>query len=501
MAEGSPSLTDFILGRGKRSAPVDDETPKEDTTGGKSDLVQEPTSPQRKKFNTTKIVYSHRKLVSTFGYNYNVISSADWEDDYGSHAKFITTPYARVPCHGIPFYMSQTEFCNLPRGSEVKLCKVTCRPIGFRTPFLTNSAAVAYVNSSLMVHGMFAHGLNNKYGGKDFAYAADTNDPCIPTSINIDLKEDCNPEKFWGKRYNTTSANIGYGDIGACFGREIPLQTYYTKLHMQNTIYDEWLDNSFEDLEIFTMTPNNMGGPSINWEYRPQVCVLKPFNTLRGWQRNAKNKWETVVLYGSKVQLQAKAYPWRKQTKFLDNIQLDSGDFEGTQRGATSSDSLLESGFLQFYTSYIEHSGSQCHGLSEYGGGVQPPSLHIGMLPINAWYDKEDVKAVMPCTTQWIIDSEIHIEASSQYIDPWMSAQHPNAVSMCNIYDLQIGSYPSTQFGYKSAWHSKSGHTQARMSMDKNPPATTTEATPTASTSTTTAQPGSGRLQAKMKRK
>jgi hypothetical protein len=161
---------------------------------------------------------------------------------------------------------------------------------------------------------------------------------------------------------------------------------------------------------------------------------------------------------------------------------------------------LLESGFLQFYTSYIEHVGFQCHGLNEYGGGLQPPSLHIGMLPVNSWYNSPDVKSVMPATTQWLIESEVHIESSSQYIDPWMSAQHPNAISMCSINELQIGRWPNTQFGYKSAWHAPSSVNSGRMSFERNPPQETTTSA-TATTSTTTAKPGSGRLQAKFQRR
>jgi hypothetical protein len=182
MAEVNPTLTDYILGRTKRSAPVEEPSDKTDNVGGKSE-IQAPSPPIKKKYNISKIIYSHRRLVSTFGYQYNSISNPGFGDDYGSGAFFISTPYARDPC-------------NLPRGSEVKLCKVKCKPIGLRTPFLTNSTAVNQVNSSVMVHGMYAHGLNNKYGGADFNYTIDSSAPCIPTAISFDMKEDCDPDKL-----------------------------------------------------------------------------------------------------------------------------------------------------------------------------------------------------------------------------------------------------------------------------------------------------------------
>lgn len=494
MAEGGQGFTDYILGRGKRSAPVETDTNNEEDkpTGSKNDGTVE--EPQLKKiYNVSKFVFKHRRIMSTFGYQYTSVSAPHFADDFGSKAFFITTPYARVPCHGIPFYLTQAEFMNLPRGSEVKLCKVKCKPIGFRTPFLTNSAAVSQVNSSMMIHGMYAFGLNNKYGGGDFMYTSDINSPCIPTDCDMNLKEDCDPDKFWGKRYSSSSSAPSFSDIGTNFGKELPLSTYYTKLHSQTNTLDEWLDNSMDDINIFTMTALNMNGPEVNWEYRPQICIIKPTNTLRGWQRNEKDKWESKVLYGTKVPNMNKVFPWRKRTNFFDNIQIDTNSFQQITRGATSNDTLLESGFMQFYTSYIEHSGSQTHGLSEYGGGVQPPSLHIGMLPINTWYSKPDVKAIMPATTQWMIESEIHIEASNAFIDPWMCAEHPNTVSMCSISDLQIGFWPLTQFGYKSGWHSLTS-TSGRNSMAKDAPADpTTPATPT----TSTPKPGSGRLSAR----
>lgn len=30
----------------------------------------------------------------------------------------VCTPYARVPCHALPYYLTETEFNNIPIGSE-----------------------------------------------------------------------------------------------------------------------------------------------------------------------------------------------------------------------------------------------------------------------------------------------------------------------------------------------------------------------------------------------
>lgn len=36
------------------------------------------------------------------------------------------------------------------------------------------------------------------------------------------------------------------------------------------------------------------------------------------------------------------------------------------------------------YESNVEQCGSVLHGKYEYGGGVLPPSMHVGILPCNS---------------------------------------------------------------------------------------------------------------------
>lgn len=37
------------------------------------------------------------------------------------------------------------------------------------------------------------------------------------------------------------------------------------------------------------------------------------------------------------------------------------------------------------YTTQIEQADTIMHGLNEYAGGLQPPTLHVAVLPVNAY--------------------------------------------------------------------------------------------------------------------
>lgn len=90
------------------------------------------------------------------------------------------------------------------------------------------------------------------------------------------------------------------------------------------------------------------------------------------------------------------------------------------------------------------------HGLSEYGGGLQPPSLHVGVMPQPAWTTIADVKQYLPSTVTWHIETAIHIEASTQFIDPYLGHVPPQVSHAYNLDSISIDSWPNYYMGYKS---------------------------------------------------
>lgn len=450
MATPGPSVDDVVLGgllRRKRN--LDDSMTGDEEKGnggGTGDSIND-TQPHGSGFHKAQYVFKHSRIMSTFGYQYQNIMTS-YTDDFDNKFFYTTTPYAHVPCHGLPFYMSFTEYDNLPRNSKVKKCVVECKPIGYRAPFTTNSASTAQVNGSFMVHGMYAHGLNNKYQGFNGFYATDASNPCLPNAVGSDLLEGCDPNTFWGYRISGTNMPT-YGNIGANFGKEIPILQYYTKLTpLFKDKVGEFLDNSFEDINLFTMNMATQSGPTVRWEYRPQVCVLKPPGVGEGTYLSHKSKYVTKLNFGAKLPMQYE-YTYKKNVKSETDPEIISQDkFNTIDRHATSPTNTDPN--YDFYKCYIKQCGAQTQGMTEYGGGLQPPSLHIGTLPLNTWYHDPDVAQCMPATTQWMINTEIYIESSLDFIEPYMSIQHPNAMVYTVPDCIKLGQYPFFLLGYKS---------------------------------------------------
>lgn len=221
------------------------------------------------KWNTGKYTYSHHRILSTLGYQFVNIQASSL-DFAGNITSFMTTPLARVPCHGIPFYMSRSEFNELPPGAQVKKCFVELQPLGYRIPFTTNSASISAVNAATVVLGASAHGLANKYGGNNYVYTSSTDAPMVPTQLQFDDIEGCNELDYWGPQISTASSVLPYTSIPGCFGREIPLRDYYTSDYLQTEL-GETPPTIMDGVKLFKMTPYNASSAKITWEYRPQV--------------------------------------------------------------------------------------------------------------------------------------------------------------------------------------------------------------------------------------
>lgn len=438
-----PSTSQQPLNRSARAVPT--ELDPSSTTGGNLNTVR--SSPITKYDKFTKTI-THRRIMSSFGYQYCWIQ-ADHTDDFNTVFAYCTTPYARIPCNGIPFYMSPIEFAHLPLGTEVKKCSVSIRAISHRTPFVTQTSTVKAVNAISGLTCMYGFGLNNKYQGINLKYVTTASDPCIVTGITPCQYEGCEPDMFWGKRVTTDGTLPNYEDIGANFGRTIPISQYYTH-YIPLKANDEFLPNIYEDIETFALSNTSEAGPTIDWEYRPQICILKPMGTSFGYYYNQKNKYETRIKYGMKLRSAAQ---YRRLTNRLTwnapEVMVDS-DYPSISRSMTGRNLDPFTDYKSFYTTYIEHCGSSMHGLQEYGGGLYPPSLHVGMMPNNAFYQTPDMKAIQSTVVDWEVTTHIDLESSTQMLDPYMSFQPPNSVSTFNIDEITIGHYPYSSYGYQT---------------------------------------------------
>lgn len=182
-------------------------------------------------FTTGKIVFIHQRIMITKGYQFKCIQG---NAKLGSYTyNFLSTPYAKVPCDVIPWYMTKCEFDKLPNNTSVKVCRTVVSPMGFRTPFTTNSAGINSVNSNLFVLGMGAHGLVNTYHGVNMKYSITAASPCVPTGLTLENEDDW--AHWWGSTVPNPVTNNGLftlDDIPCIVCNQHPLRTYYVQHYL-----------------------------------------------------------------------------------------------------------------------------------------------------------------------------------------------------------------------------------------------------------------------------
>lgn len=170
-----------------------------------STVIRKPIS----NFKTGKIVISHSRFMFSYGYHYKCVEAPLKSESSGTQY-LLCTPFARVPCHGLPFYMTKTEFSNLPIGSQGAIFTCQVQPLGFRTPFITNSAGINNVNSNLLVYGMHAHGLNNKYNGTNLEYTSTSSTPMIITEAKHRSDNGICITDYWSDIQKTGSTTVKF---------------------------------------------------------------------------------------------------------------------------------------------------------------------------------------------------------------------------------------------------------------------------------------------------
>uniref|UniRef100_A0A1B6CH90 Phospholipase A2-like domain-containing protein n=1 Tax=Clastoptera arizonana TaxID=38151 RepID=A0A1B6CH90_9HEMI len=147
-------------------------------------------------FKKGKLVFVHSRLLSSKGFQYKVLQSSH-KIGKNNH-NVLCTPFARIPCDVIPWYLMTSEFNNLPLNSTVKYCETIVKPMGFRTPFVTGSSKMGSVNSALFVIGCHAYGLNNTIGGKNYRYTINADNPCVINTISTENEDDW--PRWWGEK-------------------------------------------------------------------------------------------------------------------------------------------------------------------------------------------------------------------------------------------------------------------------------------------------------------
>uniref|UniRef100_A0A1B6H4D2 Uncharacterized protein n=1 Tax=Cuerna arida TaxID=1464854 RepID=A0A1B6H4D2_9HEMI len=257
----------------------------------------------------------------------------------------------------------------------------------------------------------------------------------IPTSSSNRDDDGVVINDLWGSQQGNADTTIAFDDIPACFMNKKPLRMYY----IQNVDVGGQLPrlpDIMGDVSIYAMN-NGPGNPPIAWEYRPQVCILKASEPYP-FYRNKTTTDKTKILYGTKV----------TNASVINLTVTGSGD----QTFAV--DSQLPKGSINpRYNTLIEQSGAIFHGLNEYGGGLQPPTLHVGVLPVNAYSTTPDPAQVQEVLALYRISTACEVEYSFDFTHPYNTYVHPVMKAMGDTQALEISTTDMMNqfaYGYRS---------------------------------------------------
>lgn len=370
------------------------------TNLGGAGSVDQPNSIE---YHTSKYVFKHKHILQTRAW-------ASQQFTYGG-SNIWTTNLVQIPTDALCTYLTPAEYSSLPSNCTVKVvrCKVT--PLGFRTPFLTGSAQLAYTNANALIFYNYGLGLNNKFGGTNVMIdtAAEKNS-MIPGSC-VRTSQGANGHILWGHRQDETQPLANY-NVPTCFGNVRELRTVFAA-HLAGTGAVKCLPMLMDDMRVGILS-NDAANPPINYEYRPQVNMFKcvrPYSSV----------------YDDKKSIRT-ALGLRNPTRYLYDMDAElntSAITEDTSLNMLKPDVGVE------YFSTIEMAGIVSHGMTEPSGTLQPPSFHVGVMPIHAFSNNEkDETAWQSLFAYWELTTEIEIESGFTLTHPQTPFSHPNQLAM-----------------------------------------------------------------------
>lgn len=331
-------------------------------------------------------VFRHKRIVTSYANNFTYVK-ATWTPYTAKKQFYLTTPLACVPVDSIPWYLSPAEFNALPITSEVTMVKTKIIPYGYRLPFLIKASGLTYANAQADLIGCYGFGLNNKYNGSNFIMSYDTTQSTKP--VGVGMSSTCDSYSMWGKPLKPDVTDTPNDlIIPSSVGNIHILPTYFC----QNADVEgsgDYNTTLFHDLTTFQLVEKP--SHSINYQYRPEVCVLKmgtPYPPTR-------NQSKTVYPVGA---------------KFAGNQVISMNNNYGT----TSDNSIDTDEYLTRqvipYNSFIEQSGVVSNGLTSTQGTFMAPTLHVGVLPLDTSYSSTTDDFSQTVVAQWSCETEIQIK-------------------------------------------------------------------------------------------
>lgn len=225
-----------------------------------------------------KVIFSGSRLMYSWGYNFGVQDLTDPNDTTNPPTvkqKWLQTPMAYIPVDWVPFYMSKSEFDDLPLQSRIIKVNAKVTPWGSRTSFTTASDTTKPATAQHIVTGICGIGLNTEMS---WANRDVTNDDSMTISSSTKFMDTTLIEKFWGKAND-------FSVIPTCFGAVRSIDSYGGPVvDPQLSLIVPPSDTQgfcFLDRHVnrFDMAYQK-GKPIINYEYVPKDGLLKRKNPM-----------------------------------------------------------------------------------------------------------------------------------------------------------------------------------------------------------------------------
>lgn len=276
---------------------------------------------------------------------------------------------------------------------------------------------------------MSAHGLNNFFHGANMKYKVSGSNQCVPSSVNFDNEDDFG--YWWGNTLPSDQDTLPTLDnIPTIVGNMHPFRRYYVQNYLAEKDVSPFPE-LMQKIHIYNLE-NSMNNPTVEWVYKPQVNILFPTSPSLAFVDD-----DTTLGFGCKP-LGFRGYKLGVDQTDLNHVSL-------TTEVASS-----VGWYDPEYYSYIEHSGSMAHGFAEYGGGFQPPTLHVGCLPVHSYSTTPTDDDIQDITVIYKVDTYCEIEYSYDFIYPY--TKHGNAHSLNTGDHTFVKQNPRmvSAYGYKA---------------------------------------------------
>lgn len=362
ISNNSAEITEDMLSNAHEPMEVEGATTR--TTGGgrnSGGVSRSITSgpimiPRNRTPNPVTYVFTKNWTFFSFGFANAVLSQTMKNIRASEQMESFITSMNYIPVDFLPFYLSKSEYSNLPYNCKVKEVSVNIRILGSRTSFDTATSLSGTANSEYCPIGMVSIGLNHKHQMNNCSIKSTQ---MVPTAL-----ENINYEDLINKWYDSHSAGVmGIPRHNNCYAA---MCRGLISTEVKKSIFRDFGANMLvQDVDRFLIN-SVIGEEIVNYHYSPQNAFITG--------RFPVKLTSDVKLPGS-FRYPAKSITMNANPDNTNKFQLDTT--------LPSKFSNLETSNLSsaIYERNIE-SGTSCSITGKYSINSTQPQVHLGVLAV-----------------------------------------------------------------------------------------------------------------------